>query len=134
MPGPREFTMSAVDATAPHRRLAAFYFAYFLAMGALVPYWSLYLQDRGLEPQAIGALVALMTLIKVISPNFWGAIADSRGWHLGVIRVSLCVACSVVRSDFDTRRFLVGGAGDGDLQLLLARGIAAVRGTHLVSP
>ena len=44
----------------PYWRLSSFYLFYFGALGALVPFWGLYLQDRGLSAAAIGSLMAIL--------------------------------------------------------------------------
>jgi len=63
----------------PYARLSAFYFAYYAAMGAFVPYWSLYLDARGIAPGAIGVLMGLWYATRVFAPSLWG---------LGVARAS----------------------------------------------
>ncbi len=73
-------------------RLGAFYFIFFSAVGAMAPYWTLYLGDRGLSATAIGALVALMTVTKVIAPNFWGWLADVSLGRTWTIRISAVLA------------------------------------------
>jgi PPP family 3-phenylpropionic acid transporter len=60
----------------PYWRLSGYYFSYFAALGAFMPYWSLYLKDKGFSPSQIGQLMALLALTKVLSPNFWGWLAD----------------------------------------------------------
>ena len=44
----------------PYWRLSSYYLFYFASLGALVPYWGLYLQDAGFEPLAIGVLMAIL--------------------------------------------------------------------------
>ena len=73
-------------------RLAVFYFVFFCAMGAMVPYWTLYLKDRGMSPSSIGLLVGLMTLTQVVAPNVWGAVADTKLGPARTIRWVLAVA------------------------------------------
>ena len=73
-------------------RLGFFYFIFFSAVGAMAPYWTLYLGDRGLSASAIGALVALMTVTKVIAPNFWGWMADVSLGRTWTIRISAILA------------------------------------------
>lgn len=58
----------------PYWRLASFYFFYFAALGALIPFWGLYLKDRGFTPLAIGELMAILTATKIVAPNLWGSI------------------------------------------------------------
>lgn len=66
-------------------RLACVYAAYFAVLGAMVPYWSLYLHAREFNPAQIGILLAIPTLTKIIVPNIWGYIADSSGNYKGII-------------------------------------------------
>ena len=49
---------------------ASFYGIYFAAMGAWVPYWTLYLKQQGLSVAAVGALVGFSTLTAVVSVEF----------------------------------------------------------------
>ncbi|NNF97645.1 MAG: MFS transporter, partial [Halobacteria archaeon] len=60
----------------PYWRLSGFYFFYFASLGALLPYWGLYLKSQGYDITAIGDLMAIIMATKIISPNIWGWIAD----------------------------------------------------------
>jgi hypothetical protein len=44
-------------------RLSSFYFLYYAFLGAMMPYWSLYLQAVGLDAAAIGVVLAVMAAI-----------------------------------------------------------------------
>ncbi len=70
----------------PYWRLSAFYFCYFSALGALVPYWPVYLSDQGFTPQAIGTLTAIMMVARVIAPNLWGWLADHTSQRIRIVR------------------------------------------------
>lgn len=70
----------------PYWRLSGFYFFYFAALGALVPYWGLYLKSIGFSAPQIGNLVALLMVSRIIAPNIWGWIADHKGQRLAVVR------------------------------------------------
>ncbi len=72
----------------PHWRLASFYLFYFGALGALVPFWGLYLQDLGLSAAAIGSLMAILMGTKVVAPNLWGWIADRTGQRMPIVRLA----------------------------------------------
>jgi len=76
-------------------RLSAFYFFYFGSLGALMPYWGLYLHTLGFNAQAIGELFAIILATKIIAPNIWGWIADHTGRHIALVRLSslLAVLC-----------------------------------------
>jgi len=72
----------------PYWRLSSFYFFYFAALGALVPFWGLYLQDRGFSALAIGQLMAVLMATKIVAPNIWGWIADHTGRCMSIIRLA----------------------------------------------
>ncbi|OQW92780.1 MAG: MFS transporter [Beggiatoa sp. IS2] len=81
--------------TVPYWRLSAFYLFYFGSLGALIPYWGLYLQSQGFSAQDIGKLMAVILITKLIAPNLWGWIAARTGRHLDLVRLSslLAVIC-----------------------------------------
>ncbi len=72
----------------PYWRLSSFYFFYFASLGALVPFWGLYLQDLGYTPLAIGQLMAIIMATKIVAPNVWGWIADHTGRRMPIVRLS----------------------------------------------
>jgi PPP family 3-phenylpropionic acid transporter len=72
----------------PYWRLAGFYFFYFAVLGALVPYWGLYLKSIGFTPVDIGTLMAVLMLSRIVAPNVWAYIADHREDRMRVVRVS----------------------------------------------
>ncbi|MFQ5488290.1 MAG: MFS transporter, partial [Gammaproteobacteria bacterium] len=69
-------------------RLSGFYFCYFAALGALIPYWSLYLKSLGFDAGQIGALVAILMATKIIAPYVWGWIADHSGRPMLIVRLA----------------------------------------------
>lgn len=73
-------------------RLSSFYFFYFGSLGALVPYWGLYLQERGYSALAIGQLVAILLGTKIIAPNLWGWLADHLGRRVPIVRLAAFLA------------------------------------------
>ncbi len=79
----------------PYWRLAGFYFFYFGTLGALVPYWGLYLQSAGFRPADIGALTAILMLSRITAPLIWGWVADHTGHRIRLVRLTslLAVAC-----------------------------------------
>ena len=70
----------------PYWRLSGFYLFYFASLGAVVPYWSLYLKSLGCSSLQIGQLMAILMATKIISPNIWGWIADHTGKRMAVVR------------------------------------------------
>ncbi|MBI5040089.1 MAG: MFS transporter [Gammaproteobacteria bacterium] len=69
-------------------RLSGFYLFYFATLGALVPYWSLYLKHLGFNAAEIGELVAILMATKLVAPNVWGWIADHTGRRIAIIRLA----------------------------------------------
>ncbi len=72
----------------PYWRLSGFYFFYFATIGALIPYWGLYLKSIDFSASEIGRLMALFLLSRVVAPNLWGWIADARGQSMGMLRLA----------------------------------------------
>ncbi len=69
-------------------RLSNFYFFYFAVLGALVPYWGLWLQHRGFNAVAIGELMAILMVTKIIAPNIWGWLGDHLGHRMSIVRLA----------------------------------------------
>lgn len=59
----------------PALRLSGFYFAYYAALGAFTPYWSLYLQSRGMDVAAISVLMSLWYATRIVAPSTWTTLA-----------------------------------------------------------
>jgi len=55
-----------------------FYAAYFAAMGLILPFFPVYLAERGLDVVMIGVMTGLLAVAKVIAPPWIGHLADSR--------------------------------------------------------
>ena len=73
-------------------RLSGFYFFYFASLGALIPYWGLYLKTLGFGAVEIGELVAIIMATKIVAPNIWGWIADRSGRRMQVVRLACLLA------------------------------------------
>ncbi len=73
-------------------RLSGFYFFYFASLGALIPYWGLYLKSQGFSALQIGQLIAIIMATKIVAPNIWGWIADHTGKRMLIIRVASLLA------------------------------------------
>lgn len=81
-------TRRASKSSSPYWRLSGFYFFYFATVGALIPYWSLYLQSVGFGAQEIGNLMALLLAARIVAPYIWGWMADHRYRRMTVARIS----------------------------------------------
>ncbi len=76
----------------PYWQLSGFYLFYFASLGALLPYWSLYLAGLGFTPAVIGQLMALMMMTKIVSPNVWAWIADHTGRRIRIVQLGSLAA------------------------------------------
>ncbi len=70
----------------PYWRMSSFYLFYFASVGALMPYWALYLQGLGFGAVEIGQLMALTLATKLVAPLVWGWLADRHGRRMAVVR------------------------------------------------
>ncbi len=91
----------------PYWRLSAFYFCFFGLLGALFPYWSLYLKSLGFSAADIGLLLALPMATKMVAPNLWGWLADHTGQRLLIIRVGALLSCVCFSGIFLSQQFWV---------------------------
>lgn len=71
----------------PYFRLSGFYLFYFALLGTLLPYWTLYLQSLGLGAAAIGWLMGILHVSRVLAPNVWGWLADLTGRRVAIVRL-----------------------------------------------
>ncbi len=72
----------------PYWRLSGIYFCYFATLGALVPYWGLYLQSIGFTPADIGISMALLMLTRIVAPVIWAWVADHHAQRMRVVRIA----------------------------------------------
>lgn len=76
----------------PYLRVSGFYFFYFALLGALIPYWSLYLESLHFDAQTIGLLMATLHISRIFAPNLWGWIADHTGQRVKVVQFGALMA------------------------------------------
>ena len=74
-----------------YHRLSAFYFFFFAALGAFVPYWSPYLKSLGFSSIEIGELMAIVMGSKLVAPILLGWLSDHLQRRLIIIQVSLVI-------------------------------------------
>ena len=68
-------------------RFALFYGAIFLALGVFLPFWPVWLADRGLSESQVGLLLALGLWAKVATGPLFGHLADRRRNRRGRWRI-----------------------------------------------
>jgi PPP family 3-phenylpropionic acid transporter len=73
-------------------RLAFFYAAAFLLVGVQLPFWPVWLSERGLDAREIGLIAAAPLWLKAASNPFAGAVAD----RLGRKRVIVALAAGAL--------------------------------------
>ena len=71
----------------PYWRLSSFYLCYFALLGAIVPFWGLYLEYLNFDAGEIGSLMAILMGTRIVAPNLWGWLADRTGKRLSIIRI-----------------------------------------------
>lgn len=77
----------------PYWRLSGFYFFYFAFIGAMAPFWGLYLQSLHFTAIQIGILMSLFQVMRIFAPNVWGWWSDRSGRRVSIVRLAglLCL-------------------------------------------
>ncbi|MGD8630767.1 MAG: MFS transporter, partial [Gammaproteobacteria bacterium] len=81
-------------------RLSGFYLFYFASLGALVPFWGLYLKSLDFSVTEIGQLIAILMATKIVAPNIWGWIADHTGHRMRIVRIASLLAAAAFAGVF----------------------------------
>jgi len=89
----------------PYWRLSSFYFFYFALLGALVPYWGLFLQNRGFDAIAIGELMAILMATKIVAPYIWGWLGDHLGHRMRIVKVASLISLLVFALMFEANTY-----------------------------
>lgn len=96
---------AATNQQVPYWRLSSFYFFYFGLLGAMLPFWPLYLRELGYSADKIGYITGAVMATKIIAPNIWGYLADVSGRRMRIIRMGSLLAfvsffAILLRQDF----------------------------------
>ena len=67
----------------------AVYALYYGALACLVPYMTLYYQQKGLNSVQIGVLASIIPLITLASSPFWSAVGDATRRHRAVLLLTI---------------------------------------------
>lgn len=70
----------------------SFYFLYFTALSALMPFFVLFYQRLGFSGAQIGLLTGIPPLITLVAAPFWTGVADAKRWHKLVMGMGIMVA------------------------------------------
>lgn len=75
--------------TAPSRLWAAklYYLIFFTAIGAIAPFFNIYLEIQGLSGTQIGLIGSLPPIMALLANPFWGAVADRWQIHQKVLAI-----------------------------------------------
>ena len=77
-----------------------------MVVGALVPYFGLYLQSLDYSAEEIGFVAAILMLTKVVAPNFWGWLSERSGKRLKLIQLGCLLAVFSFSAIFFDQSFL----------------------------
>ncbi len=69
-----------------------YYMAYFAALGAIVPFFNVYLQQRGMSGPQIGLIASFPPFVGLVANPFWGLVADRWQVHRRVLATCALVA------------------------------------------
>jgi MFS transporter, PPP family, 3-phenylpropionic acid transporter len=72
----------------PYWRLSGFYFFYFAFVGAMAPFWGLYLKSLEFSAFQIGVLMSLLQVMRIFAPNIWGHVADRTGKRAAIVQIA----------------------------------------------
>lgn len=103
--------------------IAAWYFAHFAFVGLFVPFFPLYLDDKGLGVAQIGAVVAAGQAMRVVVPTLWGWASDQSQRRIPLVQGSAVLSILVFFGYFQAQGFL-------PLLLVTAMLYAAWSGAH----
>lgn len=68
--------------------LSAYYFHFYATLGLVLPYFPLWMADRGLSASQIGLILAAHGVTRIVLPPLWGHVADRSGKRLPLIQIA----------------------------------------------
>ena len=89
----------------PYWRLSAFYLCYFAILGAMVPYWTVFLRGRGMSALEIGQLMAVGTLTRILAPWASAWVGDRMPRRIVVVRLAAALMTVIFCGMFVARGF-----------------------------
>lgn len=114
--------MAGAEAAAAPRELwpfAALSATYFAFIGYFNPYLPLWLKELGFGTLAIGALVAVQSVTRVVAPYAWGWISDHTGQRARLLRIASALACACALGLLLTPHWIAPGLGYVGMVLFL---------------
>lgn len=70
----------------PYWRLSSFYFCYYAVVGAFTPYIAQWLHERGVDPLAISAMLAMWYATRTVAPALWSTWTAHAAYPLRWLR------------------------------------------------
>jgi MFS transporter, PPP family, 3-phenylpropionic acid transporter len=104
-------------------RIAAFYAALFIMAGIQLPFFPVWLKAKGLDPVAIGLVLAMPTIVRTVAIPLAGRVADRRDALRG---------CLIVLSCGTVAGYALVALAAGPLMILLAYALASVAYTPVM--
>ena len=89
----------------PYGRLSAWYFCYFGFIGVFSPYFALYLQSLKFSAWDIALLLSLMQVMRLVSPNLVGWLAERVGGTAVLVRAAAGMSVVAFAGFFFTTSF-----------------------------
>ncbi|MGJ8668666.1 MAG: MFS transporter [Oceanococcus sp.] len=80
--------IAGISFTRLHVRLASYYAAFYCVLGAMLPFFALWLAGRGFSPLEIGVVLSVHSGMRIIMPVFWGWVADRSGQRMRLVRMA----------------------------------------------
>lgn len=77
-------------------RLKGLFFSYFAWVGLVSPFLGLYLAEREFSIAQIGVLLSVPQWMRIVSPPFWGWLADSVARPVALLWISTALSLMVV--------------------------------------
>lgn len=82
------------------------YLLYFGQLGILTPYLGVFLDGRGFSSTDIGALLALITLTRIIGPSLWAGLADKYENPLKIMQIGCFLSAFLFAGVFFAEGFI----------------------------
>ncbi|WP_448250210.1 MFS transporter [Thalassotalea agariperforans] len=73
--------------------LSSFYFFYCAVLGAVLPYFGVFLKENNFSTSLIALTSAILLASNIVAPNFWGWLTDKFGRRIRIIRLGNLLAC-----------------------------------------
>ena len=72
-----------------------FYFCFYAAAAALLPFLALYFESLGLTGRQIGFLAGISPLVSLFGAPLWGALADASRRHKTILSIAIAGAIAL---------------------------------------